>query len=74
MRNFIFEVTRNCVVVGYDIYDHNKQIVNYHIKEGFYLAFYEFTKKEIERIKYNLCMTTEKKNRYLIKPKLSIII
>jgi hypothetical protein len=48
MRNFIFEVTRNCVVVGYDIYDHNKQIVNYHIKEGFYLAFYEFTKKEIE--------------------------
>ena len=48
MKNFIFEVTSHCIVVGYDIYDHNKQIVNYQIKEGFYLAFHETTKKELE--------------------------
>jgi hypothetical protein len=40
MIHFVFEVTEFCTVVGYDIYDHRKQIVNYGIKEGFYLAFY----------------------------------
>ena len=41
MIHFLFEVTSFCIVIGYDIYDQRKQIVNYNIKEGFYLAFYD---------------------------------
>lgn len=41
MNNFLFNVTKYCSVVGYDIYDHRKQIINYKIEEGIYLAFHE---------------------------------
>jgi hypothetical protein len=46
LNNFLFNVTKYCSVIGYDIYDHRKQIVNYKIDEGFYLAFYERDENE----------------------------
>lgn len=39
--HFLFVVKEQDVVLGYDIYDARKNIVNYNVKSGCYLAFYE---------------------------------
>jgi len=41
MNHFLFLVKSKDKVLGYDSYDAKKQIVNYTIKPGYYLAFYE---------------------------------
>ena len=40
MNHFIIEVKETDYVLGFDIYDPKKCIVNYKIKPGFYLAYY----------------------------------
>ena len=39
--HFLFVVKEQDVVLGYDIYDARKNIVNYNVESGCYLAFYE---------------------------------
>tara|TARA_B100000927_G_scaffold286633_1_gene278430 strand:+ start:2449 stop:2679 length:231 start_codon:yes stop_codon:yes gene_type:complete len=49
LQHFLFVVQENDVVLGYDIYDTRKNIVNYTVKPGCYLAFYiqdEFSLKD----------------------------
>lgn len=40
MNHFIFEVKKTDYVLGFDIYDPKRCIINYNIEPGFYLAFY----------------------------------
>ena len=51
IHHFLFVVKEKDVVLGYDIYDVRKNIVNYSVLPGCYLAFYvkdEFTLREEE--------------------------
>lgn len=45
MKHFLFYVDKSSYVLGYDIYCLNKNIKNYKIESGFYLAFYEDDEK-----------------------------
>ena len=40
IHHFLFVVKEQDVVLGYDIYDTRKNIVNHTVKSGCYLAFY----------------------------------
>ena len=40
IHHFLFVVKEKDVVLGYDIYDTRKNIVNHTVEPGFYLAFY----------------------------------
>ena len=40
IHHFLFVVQEKDVVLGYDIYDTRKNIVNHTVKPGCYLAFY----------------------------------
>ena len=40
LRHFLFVVQEKDVVLGYDIYDSRKNIVNHTVEPGCYLAFY----------------------------------
>ena len=59
LRHFLFVVQEKDVVLGYDIYDSRKNIVNHTVEPGCYLAFYiedEFTlnvKEDLINFIYN---------------------
>lgn len=46
IHHFLFVVQEKDIVLGYDIYDNRKNIINHAVENGCYLAFYiedEFT-------------------------------
>ena len=45
MKHFLFYVDRSSCVLGYNIYCPNKNIKNYRLETGYYLAFYENDEK-----------------------------
>ena len=45
--HFLFLVKDKDKVLGYDIYDARKNIVNYNIRPGYYLYFYKDSKIKI---------------------------
>jgi len=50
IHHFLFVVKEQDVVLGYDIYDTRKNIVNHTVESGCYLAFY---------VKYELVLSSE---------------
>lgn len=52
IKHFIFYVSQLDNVIGYDIYNPNKNIVNHDIDEGYYLCFYEEKASDFELIQF----------------------
>ena len=55
IHHFLFVVQEKEVVLGYDIYDTRKNIVNHTLEPGCYLAFYiedEFLSREEDLINF----------------------
>ena len=71
IHHFLFVVKEKDVVLGYDIYDTRKNIVNHTIEPGCYLAFY--TKDEFTiRVEEDLINFLYKEKVLMIRKKIAL--
>ena len=67
MKSFIVIVEKNKTIVGYEVFAPNKRVINTYIREGYYIAFNEYSDDlDLEKLPFYISILYENKVLYIL--------